>query len=40
VVNMADYAVSVPYVEEAEYVFLKTAFYSRRANRNYLKGIK
>ncbi len=29
-------AVVVPYVEEADHIFLKTAFPDRRANRKYL----
>lgn len=37
VVNVEGYAVMVPYVEEDDYIFLKTAFYSRKANKKYFK---
>jgi len=36
IVEISGYAVVVPYVEEAEYIFLKTAFPDRKANRKYL----
>lgn len=32
------YAWVVPYVEEKDYLFLKTAFPSRRHTKKYLKG--
>ena len=37
VVNLNGYAIIVPYVEEEDYVFLKTAFSSRRATKEYLE---
>jgi len=37
VVNLSGYAVTVPYVEEEDYVFLKTAFSNRMSNRKYLR---
>ena len=36
-VNLDGYAIIVPYVEEEDYVFLKTTFPSRRATKKYLK---
>lgn len=36
VVNLNGYAIVVPYVEQQDYVFLKTAFPSRKATRKYL----
>jgi len=39
VVVAADgYAYLVPFVEEADYLFLKTIIPSRKATRDYLKG--
>ena len=37
VVDLNGYAIVVPYVEEAEHVFLKTAFPSCKATKQYLK---
>jgi len=37
VVALDEYAYLVPYVEEAEYYFLKTIIPSRKATRNYLQ---
>ena len=37
IVNLNGYAIVVPYVEEEDYVFLKTAFPSRKATKKYLK---
>lgn len=37
VVNLHGYAVIVPYVEEEDCIFLKTAFPSRKATKHYLK---
>lgn len=36
VVNLDGYAIAIPYVEEEDYVFLKTAFPSRQATKKYL----
>ncbi len=36
VVALDDYAYLVPYVEEADYYFLKTVIPSRKATRDYL----
>jgi hypothetical protein len=36
VVALDDYAYLVPYVEEADYYFLKTIIPSRKATRDYL----
>ena len=36
VVALDDYAFLVPYVEEADYYFLKTIIPSRKATRDYL----
>ena len=36
VVTVAQYVYLVPYVEEAEYYFLKTIIPSRKATRDYL----
>jgi len=33
-VEINDYVVVVPYVEDDEKIFLKTAFHSRKANKN------
>ena len=38
VVAVEEYAFLVPFVEEAEYFFLKTVIPSRKATRDYLKG--
>jgi hypothetical protein len=38
VVGLDDYAYLVPYVEEADYYFLKTVIPSRKATRHYLKS--
>jgi uncharacterized DUF497 family protein len=37
VVGLDSYAYLVPYVEEAEYYFLKTVIPSRKATKNYLE---
>lgn len=37
VVNLNAYAIIVPYVEEEDHVFLKTAFPNRRATKEYLE---
>jgi len=37
VVNLDGYAIIIPYVEEEDYVFLKTAFPDRKATKKYLK---
>lgn len=37
VVNLNSYAIIVPYVEEENHVFLKTAFPSRKATKEYLE---
>ncbi len=38
VVAVEQYVFLVPFVEEAEYYFLKTVIPSRKATRDYLKG--
>ena len=38
VVAVEQYAYLVPFVEEAEYYFLKTVIPNRKATRDYLKG--
>lgn len=38
IVAIEQYAYLVPFVEEAEYYFLKTIIPSRKATRDYLKG--
>lgn len=38
VVAVEQYAYLVPFVEEADYYFLKTVIPSRKATRDYLKG--
>jgi uncharacterized DUF497 family protein len=38
VVEIERYAYLVPFVEEADYYFLKTVIPSRKATRDYLKG--
>ncbi len=37
-VEVNHYVVVVPYVENEEHIFLKTAFHSRKANKQVLKG--
>ena len=37
VLDFDGYIVLVPYVETEKHIFLKTAFYSRKATRDYLK---
>ena len=36
IVELDGYAVVVPYVEDEEYIFLKTAFHDRKVNKKYL----
>jgi len=36
---MCRYVMMVPYVEEEDYVFLKTAYPSRKAMRHYRKQV-
>ncbi|MHB8455814.1 MAG: toxin [Acidiferrobacterales bacterium] len=38
IVAVEQYAYLVPFVEEADYYFLKTVIPSRKATRDYLKG--
>jgi hypothetical protein len=38
VVAIEQYAYLVPFVEEADYYFLKTVIPNRKATRDYLKG--
>lgn len=38
VVTWGDYVYLVPYVEEADYYFLKTIIPSRKATRDYLRA--
>jgi uncharacterized DUF497 family protein len=38
VVRVEQYVFLVPFVEEADYYFLKTIIPSRKATRDYLKG--
>lgn len=38
IVAVEQYVYLVPFVEEAEYYFLKTAIPNRKATRDYLKG--
>lgn len=38
IVAVEQYAYLVPFVEEADYYFLKTVIPNRKATRNYLKG--
>lgn len=40
VVDMFDYVVYVPFVEDDEKIFLKTAFYNRKATRDYFGSKK
>ncbi|MEW6501474.1 MAG: BrnT family toxin [Thermodesulfobacteriota bacterium] len=40
VVNLRDYVYLVPFVEEADFFFLKTIIPSRKATREYLGGGK
>tara|TARA_R110002073_G_scaffold73486_4_gene179812 strand:- start:1911 stop:2183 length:273 start_codon:yes stop_codon:yes gene_type:complete len=37
VVRLGGYAVGVPFVEQSDTVFLKTAYRSRKLNRRYLE---
>lgn len=37
IVNIENYAYLVPFVEDAEKIFLKTVYPSRRATKKYLK---
>ena len=39
VVDIDDYLVLVPFVEDLECIFLKTAFKSRKATRDYLRRL-
>lgn len=39
-VEMRGYAIAVPFIEENESLFLKTAFPDRRATKRYLGGNK
>mgnify|MGYP001567774786 FL=1 len=39
VVAVEQYAYLVPFVEEADYYFLKTVIPNRKATRDYLKGV-
>jgi uncharacterized DUF497 family protein len=39
-VEVDDYVIVVPYVEDDEKIFLKTAFHSRKANKANKKGEK
>lgn len=38
IVEIDDYLVLVPFVEDEEKIFLKTAFRSRKAMKNYRRG--
>ena len=38
IVAVEQYAYLVPFVEETDYYFLKTAIPNRKATRDYLKG--
>ena len=40
VIALAEYVYLVPYIEEPEYVFLKTIIPSRKATRDYSEGGK
>lgn len=40
VVSFDDYIYLVPFVEEAEYYFLKTIIPSRKATKEYLGGVE
>ena len=40
VIALAEYVYHVPYIEEPEYVFLKTIIPSRKATRDYSEGGK
>jgi hypothetical protein len=37
-VEVEGYVVVVPYIEEIDYLFFKTAFHSRKATKQNLKG--
>jgi hypothetical protein len=37
-VEWGGYIIAVPYVEEEEKIFLKTAFHSRKINKKYQRG--
>jgi uncharacterized DUF497 family protein len=39
-IDIDEYIVLVPFVEDEERIFLKTAFKSRKATREYLRGKK
>jgi hypothetical protein len=39
-VEIENYVVVVPYVEDEEKIFFKTAFHSRKANKTHKKGDK
>ena len=39
-VELEGYIVRVPFVEDEKKIFLKTAFHSRKATKNYLSGRK
>ncbi len=39
VIEMDDYLVLVPFVEDEEKIFLKTAFKSRKITKKYRRGI-
>jgi len=38
-VAISGYVMMVPYVEEEDYIFLKTAYPSRKATKHYLKQV-
>ena len=40
VLDIQDYIVYVPFVEDEEKIFLKTAFHNRKATRDYLRDKK
>ena len=40
VIDWNEYALMVPYVETEEEIFLKTAFYSRKATKKYFRSIE
>jgi len=40
VIRMGEYAYLVPFVEDSDRVFLKTVIPSRKATRDYLKGVR
>lgn len=39
-VDVHDYVIAVPFIEEKDHVFLKTAFPDRRATKRYLRENK